>query len=251
MTKYKWIALPWQSRGYPVDTTRPLPDAKRMTEAIAQQTKPNGYERGKAERRQLILKTASEMIADQGSDGLTIRAIAARAGLSPVTVYNLFGSKYAVLNDLYEEDYQRLVAHFEENGSDDALVRIFDMIDLSTRYYERRLKFYMALFTELVRHSNTDVAIGNWAIRSNNMRRVLGAAFDAGYLAADTPLEVLAATFIRLGKAVSQEWVDGTLTADQSRRELGVAYHLILSKFATDKAREPLARIAARYEVAD
>ena len=35
-----------------------------MTEAIEQQIKPNGYERGKAERRQLILRTAAEMIAE-------------------------------------------------------------------------------------------------------------------------------------------------------------------------------------------
>jgi AcrR family transcriptional regulator len=230
-----------------VDTARSRPDAGRVTEAIDRQTRPNGYERGKAERRQLILRTAAEMIADQGSDGLTIRAIAARAGLSPVTVYNLFGSKYAVLRDLYEEDYQGLVAHFEAHGSDDALIRIFDLIELSTRYYERRLKFYMALFTELVRHSNTDVAIGNWATRSINMRRLLQSALDAGYLEVDTPIDKLATMFIRIGKAVSQEWVDGTLSADQSRQELCVAFHLVLSKFATDKADKPLAEIAERY----
>jgi AcrR family transcriptional regulator len=220
-----------------------------VTEAKVEPPRPNGYERGKAERRQLILKTAAEMIADHGSDGLTIRAIAGRAGLSPVTVYNLFGSKYAVLKDLYEEDYQRLVAFFEEHASDDPLIRIFDLIDLSERYYLRRLKYYMALFTELIRHSNTDVAIGNWATRSINVQRLLGSAVAAGYLGKDTPVEILAATFIRVGKSVSQEWVDGSLTAEQSRHQLGLTYHTILSKFATPRAQGPLGQMAERYGI--
>lgn len=216
---------------------------------IDQQIKPNGYERGKAERRQLILRTAAEMIAEAGSDGLTIRAIAARAGLSPVTVYNLFGSKHAVLKDLYTDDYQQLVGFFEDHASNDALIRIFDLIDLSARYYLRRLNYHLALFTELIRHSDTDVAVGDWDTRSINMQRLLGAAVDAGYLQKDTPVETLARMFIRIGKSLSQEWVDGSLTADQSRLELGVTYHLILSKFATAKAARPLMEMAARYGI--
>jgi AcrR family transcriptional regulator len=226
----------------------PQPDAVSVAE-IDQQAGPNGYERGKAGRRQLILRTAAGMIAEAGSDGLTIRAIAARAGLSPVTVYNLFGSKHAVLKDLYTEDYQQLVTFFEDHASDDALIRIFDLIDLSARYYLKRLNYHLALFTELIRHSNTDVAVGDWATRSINMQRLLGSAVDAGYLHKDTPVETLAMMFIRVGKSVSQEWVDGSLEADQSRRELGVTYHLILSKFATAKAAEPLAEMAARYGI--
>lgn len=225
------------------------PDATPVTDAIDQQTRPNGYERGKAERRALILRTAAEMIAEAGSEGLTIRAIAAGAGLSPVTVYNLFGSKHAVLKDLYTEEYQKLVSFFEENASDDALIRIFDLIDLSARYYLRRLNYHLALFTELIRHSNTDVAVGDWATRSINMQRLLAAAVQAGYLQSDTPVETLAMMFIRVGKSVSQEWVDGSLTANQSRQELGVTYHLILSKFATAKAAEPLREMAARYGI--
>src|SRR5690606_17376802 len=118
--------------------------------------------------------------------------IAARAGLSPVTVYNLFGSKSAIVQAAYEQDYGELIAYFEENASDEPLERIFDLITLSTAYYERRPRFYRALFGTLIRNSASALAIANWESRSRNMLGLLAAAVKAGMLRRDTPVDVLA-----------------------------------------------------------
>ncbi len=207
----------------------------------------NGHERGKAHRRQLILATAREMIVEQGSDGLAIRAIAARAGISPVTVYNLFGSKYAVLKELHDEEYRGLVAWFEARASADPLIRLFDFVDLSTEYYARDLPFYKRLFAHLVGNSGSDIAITDWLARSANVRAILADAVAAGELLTDTPVDVIASIFIRIGKAISQEWVDGSHNAEQSRIDLGIAFHTILKSHCTRPARAKLDALALRY----
>ena len=45
------------------------------------------------DRRQRILSSAREMIADHGYDGMVMSQIAAAAGVSPTTLYNLFNTK--------------------------------------------------------------------------------------------------------------------------------------------------------------
>ena len=223
------------------------PPADPQSDHVVADPEPSGYERGKAQRRQLIIATACEMLAEEGAEGLTIRAIASRAGLSPVTVYNLFGSKYAVLKDIYGEEYRGLVAFFESRASKDPLVRLFDLIDLSTEYYSRRLPFYKTLFSNLLRNSGSEIAVTDWNTRAANVRGLLAAAVEAGDLRADTPLDILAAIFIRIGRAISQEWVDGSVLAEQARTELGLAFETIVTSHCTDGARHKLELIARRY----
>jgi AcrR family transcriptional regulator len=224
---------------------RPSADAPSDLAVVA--AEPTGHERGKAQRRQLIMTTAREMIAEEGAEGLTIRAIAARAGLSPVTVYNLFGSKYSVLKDIYSEEYRNLVAYFEIRASKEPLVRLFDLIDLSTEYYLRRLPFYKTLFSNLLKNSGSEIAVTDWNTRAANVRGLLSAAVDAGHLRRDSPLDILAAIFIRIGRAISQEWVDGSVSAEQARTELGIAFKTILTSHCTVDAQQKLEWIARRY----
>ena len=54
---------------------------------------------------------------------------------------------------------------------------------------------------------------------------------------------------IRAGKSVSHECVDGSLTAEQSRQEAGVTFHLTLTRLETTKAETPLAEMAMRCEI--
>ena len=54
-------------------------------------------EEAKAERRHRIIAAARDLIKETGDTGLSMRAIAARAGVSLTTPYNLFGSKRAIV----------------------------------------------------------------------------------------------------------------------------------------------------------
>lgn len=54
-----------------------------------------------------LLEAAVAEVADSGFDGLTVRAVARRAGLSPATAYSYFRSKEHLLTEVY---WQRLAA---------------------------------------------------------------------------------------------------------------------------------------------
>ena len=67
-------------------------------ESDARATAPSGRrEAGKTERRQRIIRAARQLIRQTGNAGLSMRALAVRAGVSLATPYNLFGSKRAIV----------------------------------------------------------------------------------------------------------------------------------------------------------
>jgi len=57
----------------------------------------NLFEANKAERRERIQTAARKLVAERGYDGLTMRDLAQAARVSVPTLYNLFGSKDAIL----------------------------------------------------------------------------------------------------------------------------------------------------------
>lgn len=64
---------------------------------------PGLRDRQKAERREIILRSAEALFAEQGIDSTTISSIADAAGVSPPTVFNYFGTKDNLLNSLIFE----------------------------------------------------------------------------------------------------------------------------------------------------
>src|SRR5262245_6474359 len=55
------------------------------------------FDEHKAERRARIGKAARQLIAERGYEGLTMRDLAQKARVAVPTLYNLFGSKDAIL----------------------------------------------------------------------------------------------------------------------------------------------------------
>lgn len=220
-----------------------------VTEPLRKQACPSGHESGKARRRKVILDTARQVLSEEGENALTIRDIASRAGISPVTIYNLFGSKISVLRTIFEDDLNELIAYFESKASDGALEKIFDFTDLSTEFYQDQEDYYRALFGILDRNSTSEVAIADWSLRSHNVKKLLDTAVVRGELHRDTPVDVLSSLIIRIGKAVSQEWVNGVLTAAQSRVELGISMHTVLSPYVAAGSKARMADIGKRYGI--
>lgn len=66
-----------------------------------------------AETRLRIQKTARKLLAANGFDGTTVSAIAAEAGVSPQTVYSVFGSKGAIVAEM--------MTHLEQEAGEDGV----------------------------------------------------------------------------------------------------------------------------------
>jgi len=57
-----------------------------------------------------ILIAASEIFAEAGTGGLSVRAISGRAGLSTIGIYNHFNGKQGILDALYIEGFELVMA---------------------------------------------------------------------------------------------------------------------------------------------
>jgi AcrR family transcriptional regulator len=94
---------------------RPTPTVKSKTETA--------IDRGRTPTlavEDAIGRAATELLAEDGPDALSIRRIAAKAGVAPMTVYNRFGSKQGVVDALFVRGFQQLdevMGAFGKTGS--------------------------------------------------------------------------------------------------------------------------------------
>ena len=55
-----------------------------------------------------LLDAASELLEQEGPDALSVRRIAAAAGVAPMGVYNHFASKFGIIDALFMDGFGRL-----------------------------------------------------------------------------------------------------------------------------------------------
>src|SRR5580658_151668 len=55
-----------------------------------------------------LLEAASELLEREGPDALSVRRIAAAAGVAPMGVYNHFASKSGIIEALFIQGFERL-----------------------------------------------------------------------------------------------------------------------------------------------
>lgn len=67
-------------------------------------------EREIEEMRELILSAASDIIASEGFDKLSIRKIAKKIEYSPSIIYHCFNDKEEILNNVMQRGYKKIVA---------------------------------------------------------------------------------------------------------------------------------------------
>lgn len=146
----------------------------------------------KAERRARIGKVARQLVAERGYEGLTMRELAQRARVAVPTLYNLFGSKDAILVAELEASARFIAAHLPATG-DSFFLRGMAAFEAGMRLVEDSPAFYrecMQMFltspeTAEMRHRIED---GYIAIMASN----LAAAKAAGQLADWAEPEIVA-----------------------------------------------------------
>lgn len=97
--------------------------------------------------RRRLLETASAAVASGGAAAVSVRAVAAEAGVTTAAVYSLFGSREALLSAVVEEGFRRFASHLSavERTDDPAE----DLISLGLAYRRNALQnphFYRVMF---------------------------------------------------------------------------------------------------------
>ncbi len=206
----------------------------------------SGHVRGKERRRRQILDAARAIIVRAGEAGLTMRGMAAEAGVSPATPYNLFGSKQAVLEAIYDEDQAQFRAEFDAAASGDPLGRLFDMIDLGILHWQRAPGYYQALLAILYRGTGPGGA--SRLLDLTHLEALLGDAVAAGDLRRETPVGTVTAFIARMFRSVALEWIDGQLSLEQAHSDLGRSIALVLAGLVAEPRRATLADLQRRYD---
>jgi AcrR family transcriptional regulator len=193
-------------------------------------------EQAKGERRARVVAAAWQILREEGVDGLSMKAVAGRAGVSLATLYNLFGSKGAVLAGVYEQDlrnYEALVAA----RPGDALDRIFDAVDVAARLYGADPDFYRAIMWR--RDQEMPQAMVD--IRLNDPRArfwpdLVARAVEAGALRAGTDPTVLGVLMMQSLGGVISDWLGDRISLERLPLEAKLAFAIMLSAFATGEA---------------
>jgi AcrR family transcriptional regulator len=158
-----------------------------------------------------LLAAAEAVLIREGPGGLTVRAVAAEAGIAPMGVYSRLGGKEGLVDALLIKGFDRLRAAIDSAGADpapgaDMRARFYDC---SRRYREFALAnphFYAIMFEDAIPHEfdNPEVGVHAEAAFYALVRNVeLCAA--AGVIAAPDPVETAQQIWSTVHGAVALE----------------------------------------------
>ena len=168
-----------------------------------------------AEIERALLAAAETVLVRDGPGGLTVRAVAAEAGIAPMGVYNRLGGKDGLVDALLIKGFDRLRAAIEAGREPDMLTRLRSS---GLRYREFALtnpNFYAIMFEDAIprEHESTEVtehARGSFAA----LVRLVELASASGVIAAPNPLEAAQQIWSAVHGAVALELKGLVLTPD-------------------------------------
>ena len=138
-----------------------------------------------------LLSSAEDILESEGPDGLSVRRIAAAAGVAPMGVYNHFESKSGIIEALYIQGFARLGAAMQ------AMAQIADpseaLLDGARRYRELALAHPMAYQLMFLRavpgFEPTDYALGECTDAYEHLVAAVERAMQAGGIVEGEPTE--------------------------------------------------------------
>jgi AcrR family transcriptional regulator len=101
--------------------------------------------------RRALLDAAHDLLATEGPGSLTVRRIAAAAGMSTMNVYSRFGGKDGVLDELFTDGFRRLgEAMGEDPDGDDPLDDLYRCSRTYRRFARENPTYYSLMFDRVV-----------------------------------------------------------------------------------------------------
>lgn len=153
-----------------------------------------------------LLRAANDVLASEGPAALTVRRIAAVAGVSTMNVYSRFGGKDGVIEHLYVEGFSRLgreLASVPE--TDDPMLDLRGSGDAYRRFAQQHPTYYTVMFDAVVEFEPSTHAIDQAGRTLQQLADRLSRAMDAGLLAPADPTVTAASVWAACHGVVSLE----------------------------------------------
>ena len=172
-----------------------------------------------------LLTAAEAVLVRDGPGGLTVRAVAAEAGIAPMSVYNRLGGKDGLVDALLIRGFDRLRASLETAMSDTAETDLrarFISCGLSYRQFAlTNPHFYAIMFEDAIPHDRDNQEVGEHAHATfGALVRIVELAAAAGVLAAPDPVEAAQQIWSAVHGAVALELKGLVLTPDPEKTYL-------------------------------
>ena len=209
------------------------------------------FEAHKAERRARIIAAARELVTKHGYDGLTMRDLAAAARVSVPTLYNLFGSKDAILAAELARTAVVISTRIQQQGTSffargmAAFEAGMDMIEEQPAFFRAVMQMFLTSAESGDRRRASEA--GYIAIMTANLR----AAKAAGQFAAWAEPEVVARHMYGLYVSIFLAWAADELDMKAFRTAaLSGICHLLVGVTLGPFHDEALARLQQLYQEA-
>ena len=202
----------------------------------------------KNERRERIVDAAAALVREVGFDSVNMPQIAERAGVAPATLYNLFKTKSAIFQRVFDldfQDFQKRVGSLQATG---ALDRLFAALELASVRYDNEPDFYRAL----ARAGSNSIGVGSQPLEARRRfcTDLVATAIDAGELNSDSDAHFLGGTLTQLMRGAFLDWVDGAISADRMREEVSYGFAMVLLTCASERNRQELRERLDRHRKA-
>ena len=187
----------------------------------------SGLTARQAERRQRVLRAASELAGEGGYDAVQIREVANRAEVALGTVYHYFESKDHLLAALLLEWLVGLERSVEQQPAegDTPLDRMLELLGRAIGSMQANPDLTAAVMTGFS-SPGPEIAACESQLHET-MSRVLGSAFPVGV---DEQWQAgVIRTLEHVWYSVLLGWVNGWMPFDQARNELEQAAHVLLA----------------------
>lgn len=154
-----------------------------------------------------LLRAAGDLLAKQGAGALTVRRIAADAGVSTMNVYSRFGGKDGVVEQLFLQGFELLARAMHDAGeSDDPLDDLFRCGQAYRTFALEHSTLYAVMFQRVVpdfEPSESAIAAGRATLGQLAAR--LARAMDHGIIRSMDPQHAAAIVWSTCHGVVSLE----------------------------------------------
>ncbi len=195
-----------------------------------------------AKRREAILREARSLIANEGFEALKIRDLAARAGLTVPTIYNLVGGKNEILAVIIDEMVVQLRAIQNEADIDPVEESFAKLINDLADHFARDEAFFRAAFIAGDRSGLFEQSSGGgiFAHFVQQPIETCARAVKAGLLRGQISPDVLGPQIYGCYRLARQDWANGYFDLDGFRKQALIGVFLCLASDAKPAFRERL-----------
>ncbi len=186
-------------------------------------------------RKQRILATARQQIANDGFEAFTIKDLAAAAEVTIPTVHNLFGKKQDIFRLLCSEMVERIDEALSNPEVSDPLEAIHVFVEKLLGLYRDDEAFYRAAFLAGERSGlfEHDLPTGIYNKSLDIAKNLCLKAREDGFLAGKIPTDRLAEQLFNCQRLARQDWVGGYIDLERYRSQVLIGMCITYAADAT------------------